>query len=303
VTNPHGSTRIPADIDVADKILGPFNARQTAILVVTGVVVWVAFMATRDLVPLLVFAVLAAPVAASGFALAVVRRDGMPLDQFVLAALRQRRAPRRLVPAPAGVAAPPSFLPAAMAAAALPLPAPLALPVTGIRDDGVIDLAADGHAALVACPTVSFALATPAEQEAMVAAFARVLNSLTAPAQIVVRAERVDLTGHIAQIQEAAPGLPHPALEQAAREHAAFLTDLARSADLLWRQVLLAVRDQPPASGGLRDDADVDQVRRKAAELAKALTVAGVPAAALDAEQVRAVLAAALDPNQEGALA
>src|SRR6266702_3309193 len=139
-------------------------------------------------------AAVAIPVAAAAFAVAVVRRDGLTLDRLAYAAIAQRLRPRRLVPG--SVPALPRFVPRALAAAARPLPAPLALPVTGIGDDGVAHLAGDGHAVIIACSTVSFALATAAEQEAMVTAFARVLNSLTHPVQIVASAQRVDLAPH-----------------------------------------------------------------------------------------------------------
>ena len=41
--------------------------------------------------------------------------------------------------------------------------------------------------------------------------------------QILVRAGRADLSAAVAALRDAAPALPHPALEQAALEHAAFL--------------------------------------------------------------------------------
>jgi hypothetical protein len=77
--------------------------------------------------------------------------------------------------------------------------------------------------------------------------FGRWLNSLRSPVQIVIRAQRVDLSGMAARVREAAPALPHPALEAAALDHAGFLGQLAAGQDLLARQVLIAVREP---SGG-----------------------------------------------------
>jgi len=93
------------------------------------------------------------------------------------------------------------------------------------------------------CSTVNFALRTPAEQEGLVAGFGRYLHSLTAPVQILIRAQRLDLTGQIAELRDRAGGLPHPALEQAALEHADYLAQLAEHSDLLRRQVLLVLRE------------------------------------------------------------
>ena len=113
----------------------------------------------------------------------------------------------------------------------------------------MIDLGGDGVAVVAVCSTVNFALRTPAEQESLVAAFGRYLHSLTAPVQILIRAERLDLSAQIAELRQRARALPHPALEAAAREHADYLAPARpEHADLLRRQVLLVLRE-PLAHG------------------------------------------------------
>jgi len=286
---PRDSARIPADIEAPDKILAGLTARQAAIIAAAGAVLWLIFLSVRRVVPPLVFIGAAAPLAALVVAVALGRRDGLSLDLLAVAALRQLRGPRRLVTAPEGIAAPPAWA----GPAGGPLPAPLRLPARSIGADGVADLGADGAAVLVSCSTVSFALATPAEQEAMTGVLARWLNSLTCPAQIVVRAERADLGPVIARLLEAAPGLPHPALEDAALEHAAFLTDVAASRDLLFRQVLVVIRE--PAAGPGRDSAAA-RVLRCGESAARALAAAGITARVLNGQQAAAVIAAACDP-------
>ena len=84
--------------------------------------------------------------------------------------------------------------------------------------------------AVAAASTVNFALRTPAEQHALTAAFGRWLNSLRGPVQILIRAQRVDLSAMAAALREAAPALPHPALEAAALDHAGFLGQPGRRA-------------------------------------------------------------------------
>ena len=127
-------------------------------------------------------------------------------------------------------------------------PVPLRLPAQAVDaatagEVGVVDLGGDGLAVVAVCSTVNFALRTPAEQDSLVAVFGRWLHSLTAGVQILVRAERLDLSGQIAELRERAPGLPHPALEAAAAEHADYLEQLAERAELLRRQVLLVLRE------------------------------------------------------------
>jgi hypothetical protein len=218
---------------------------------------------------------------------ALGQRDGLSLDRLVVAAVRQARAPRRRVPAPEGIPDPPAILAHITAG---PRPAPMAVPVGGIGPDGVVDLGRDGAALVCQATTVNFALRTQAEQEALVAAFARVLHALTGPIQLVVRAERVDVAGLVAELHQAAGGLPHPALERCARDHARFLGELAHRRDVLRRTWLLVFRD-PIGSG------DSVRLARRAEEAAALLAKANVTLIVLDQPTARVVLDSALDPD------
>ncbi|RKS70695.1 PrgI family protein [Actinomadura pelletieri DSM 43383] len=283
------SVRIPADVETPDKILAGLTARQVAILAATGAVLWLAFTATRGLVPLPVFAAAAFPSGAAAAVLALGRRDGVGLDRLLLAAIRHARSPRRLVLAPEGVAAPPTWAQQKQQ----PLPAPLRLPAAAISADGVIDLDADGAAVVCQASTVSFALRTPQEQAALVGVFGRWLNSLSGPAQIVVRAQDVDLAPLISGLRDHAPTLAHPELEQAAIEHADFLADLARRRDLLRRQVLLVLREPHHGRAG---DGAAQRVLRRADEAVRALAAAGITVRVLPGGHATAVLAACCNP-------
>jgi len=109
-----------------------------------------------------------------------------------------------------------------------------------------------------------------------------------------VRAEPVDLTAAIDALLDAAPGLPHPALEAAARRHARFLADLADRRDLLRREVLVVLR-QALQSNRAGDD-PAGRLHRRASEAAMALAAAGVTLTILDGAAAAACLARALDP-------
>ncbi len=326
--------RVPADVDRPDRVLGPLTARQLAILGVAGLLLCGLYSLTRAIVPLPLFLIVAVPVGIAVTVLALGQRDGLPLDQLVLAAIRQRLAPRHRVAAPDGVRTAPTWLTAQRPAsrtrrrARQPVspglepvsPAPLELPANGVADTGAragfVDLGDDGLAVIAACSTVNFSLQTPGEQEALVASFARYLHSLNAPVQILVRAERLDLAPQIAQLRDRAGGLPHPALEAAALDHADYLAELSAEADLLRRQVLLVLREPlrtapvPAASSLLlrrrRDAAPVDERVRRAAErrlvrrldeATELLSPAGIVVTPLDAAAATGVLAAACNPD------
>ena len=190
--------RVPADVEREDRLAFNLTARQLVILTVTGLVLYAAWTAMATVVPPLIFIACALPVAGTAFFVAVGRRDGTSLDTWLLNALRHRRAPHHLVPSEDPIAAAPAWVSTTRGPGdRLPLPAPLRLPAKGITADGLIDLGPDGTTGLVAASTVAFGLRTPAEQNGLVAGFARWLHSLDGPAQILVRAQRVDLA-HLA---------------------------------------------------------------------------------------------------------
>ncbi|MFI5590088.1 PrgI family protein [Amycolatopsis sp. NPDC051758] len=311
--------RIPADVDRPDRVLGPLTARQLAILGVTGLLLYALYGATRAFLPLPLFLLVATPVALAVTVLALGHRDGVALDRLLLAAVRQRLRPRRQVSAPEGIQPAPAWLTAGRDSADDEVaPTPLELPARGVTSGstaGVVDLGPDGLAVIAACSTVNFSLRTPAEQEALVGSFARYLHSLTAPVQFLVRAERLDLVPQIDELRTHAGGLPHPALEAAALDHADYLIQLSRHADLLRRQVLLVLRE--PARPAVVSSA-LDQLRRKPAaapidpaarqaaeqrltrrlnEATELLAPAGIVVTALDAATATGVLAAACNPD------
>ena len=279
--------RMPADVEREDKILAGLTARQLTIIGVPGVGLWVAYRGLGHLVPPIVFVVVAVPVMGAAVAAALARRDGLSLDRLLLSAFRFVRSPkRRATGAPAAEA-----LPSWVDATAPSLPSPLDLPVKSISDDGVVDLAEHGCAVLVSCSTVSFALRTPAEQAGLVAGFGSYLNSLNSPVQLLVRAESIKLDPLVNALDRAAPTMPHPALERAARNHADFLADLAQTRDLLRRQIILVVRE----TGGDASHA-ASSVRRRAADAVRGLSAAGARAQVLSGGQVAGILASAADP-------
>lgn len=330
---PSRAVRIPADVDRPDRVLGSLTARQVAILAVTGLVLYTAWSAIRAVVPLPVFLILAVPIGASAAIVAVGQRDGITMDRLVLAAIRQRLSPRHQVAAPEGVRPAPEWLttrattPAGdvLAAAGESAPGVLRLPAEGITETGVVDLGAEGLAVVAVASTVNFALRTTEEQDSVVASFGRYLHSLTAPIQVLIRTERLDLSNQITELREAAGGLPHPALEQAALEHAEYLAQLGSTTDLLRRQVLLVLREPvqttAPTEGlggvsplaalaakctttkhsGRVEDATTRAAQarlvRRLGEAIKLLSPAGIVVTPLDAGQATAVLAAACNPD------
>jgi hypothetical protein len=284
-TRDDNRARMPADVDAPDKILYGLTFRQLAILAVAAVAFYAGWRTLHDLVPEQVLLGAGSILGALAAGLVVGRRDGLPLDRWLLHAVRHNRAPKALSTVEATTTHP-DWVQAPKARVALP--APLRLPATAIDDDGQITLS-NGRAAIVAATSVNLALRTADEQAALIDTFGRWLNSLSAPTQIVVSAQPVDLASHARALAARADRQPHPALADACAGHAEFLDNIARRHDPLRRQILVVTR----TAGAERAD---HTARRRADDTARALSALGVNVRALDASGVTAAIAAAADP-------
>ncbi|MVU82338.1 DUF87 domain-containing protein [Nocardia sp. ET3-3] len=328
------TARIPADVDRRDKLIGPFTARQLAILAATALTLYGTWLLTRTVIDPPVFVAAAVPIGALVTGLVLTTRDGLSGDQLLVAAIRHRLRPHRLVAAPHGLAKAPHWLTARAtskpkSAAQQPITSATAqLPqtVNASGEVGIVDLGADGVAAVALAGTVNLALRTQSEQAALVAQLGGWLHTLRQPVQILIRATRLDLTGRIAALRDSALEMS-PELAEVTRDHAAFLSELATGEDLLHRQVLLVWREQLSGAGaaapGLagpsartiagsllpsrrRAAREVSAAARRAAEtrllrrLGEAtdmLAPLGISVTALDDAQATAILVSATNPG------
>ncbi|WP_199550370.1 PrgI family protein [Streptomyces sp. N35] len=290
------AVRVPSDISREDRLLGPLTARQTAILSVCAALLYGGYWAARPFMAPLAYLVMIIPVAGAVTALAVGRREGIGLDRFLFAALAHARTPKRRVYAPEGVPPLPELIGQGLVHAAGPSPTAMRIPGEAIAEPGVMDLRGDGHAALATCSMVNFDLRSGAEQQGLIAAFGRWLNSLTGPTQLLVRCHRIELAPLAERLQHDAPALPHPALEEAARAHAAFLSELAAGGDLLGRQAVLIAREERSLSRG-RPLTGGGRAVQRVHEAVRALAPAEVTVSPLDAAGGAALVSDACNPD------
>ncbi|WP_063713178.1 PrgI family protein [Nocardia jiangxiensis] len=326
------SYRIPSDVERPDRILGPLTARQLALLSATGLVLLLIWATTRTLIPITVFAALAAPIAAVATAIVLTTRDGLSGDQLLAAGLHHHRRARHLIATHAGDDAPGGAVPRWVTDRARGPRPPTAHPITpgtaglpstvtagtGVSGGvGVVDLGEEGIAVIAAATTINLALRTPAEQAGLVGALAGYLQSLSGNGvQILLRSVRLDVTGHITDLHTAAQTMPS-SLAEYARDHSRYLAELAEDDTTGQRQVLLVWREPlDPATrlagslvGGLtargRCERRISAQGRHAAEsrlLARLsdatdlLAPLGVGVRALDDSQARAILTSCTNP-------
>ncbi|QBS41338.1 PrgI family protein [Nocardia sp. CS682] len=253
--------RIPADVERRDRIVGPFTARQLLILAATALVGYLGWIFTRTAIAPAVFLAAAVPIGITVAVTVLTTRDGLSADQLLVAAIRQRLAPRTQVLAPEGNIDPaPQWLtkhatgesvaPQPLSASSLHLPE--AVTAAGSEQMGVVDLRDDGLAVIAAAGTVNLGLRTAAEQEGLVDGLGRYLHALSGHGiQILIRTARLDLHARVAELHATTEEMS-PELAAAAADHAEHLQSLGTETDLLCRQVLLVFReplDTIPAGG------------------------------------------------------
>jgi len=277
---------IPADLDRPDRILLGLSARQLLILATGGLAAWILEALLEPLVGLPAAITLAAPLGLVAVALALGWREGLPLDRLAVAGLAWRRHPRRLVVAPDGIPPTPAW-----AGPPGPPVAPLDGPVHALDPAGVVDLGGQGWALVCQATPVNLSLRTPAEQQALLASFARLLHALTGRMQVLVRTDRADLTPLATRLREQASALPDPGLEQAALAHARWLDALPGDREVRRRQ-LLVVFHQPPDTTN-----PAGALLRQAEQAAGLLAAAGVTLTPLDGEAAAGVLHATSSPD------
>ncbi|MCK9903612.1 PrgI family protein [Frankia sp. Cpl3] len=270
------------------------TARQLTLLAPPVLLALAVYWTASPYLPLPVVAVLVVPLLGGGAALALGQRGGVTADRYATAALTHHRTPKVQVAAPDGIPAQPGWLPDLPAARRRhPVPArPLA---AGVDTAGVLDLR--GAVAVVAeVQGVNLALAGDSDTGRKVAGYGRMLNALSGRIQITIRGVPVRLDPHLDRLRSLAEQAPHPALAAAARDHTAFLADLAATRQLRSRQILLTAYEPVPAARGGRDTAAAAAARRLEEALGL-LAAAGLRGRILTGPELTSLLASAADPT------
>ena len=278
--------RLPADVELEDKLAFGLTARQLLLLGATALISYALYTLASPALPLALTAALCVPVAAAGSVLALGRKDGLPADTLARHAFRHLATPRRRLLAPEGIPAPLPGGPRRPGAAALDLP------IRTVYRSGLVELSDGGCAVVLRAASGSFALKSDEEQAALVESFGRFLNSISEPIAIYVRSEPIDLTERADRLDQRAATITDPALQEAARAHARFLRELPAGGELRRRELLLLLCTHAREIAAARTT-----LERRAAETSELLRAAGVELTRLDGEQTAALLARALDPD------
>jgi hypothetical protein len=118
------------------------------------------------------------------------------------------------------------------------------LPIADITNDIVVYK--DGGAALIMESTsLNFGLLSEKEQQAVIAAYAAMINSLSFSVQIVVRTQRKDITSYINFLDEQAKKISHPLLSRLMQEYKGFILDSVKKKNVLGKRFFVVLYLSP----------------------------------------------------------
>lgn len=118
------------------------------------------------------------------------------------------------------------------------------LPISDICEDVV--LFKDGGAALVMESTsLNFSLLSEKEQEAVIAAYSALLNSLSFSIQIVVRTLRKDISSYLRHLDEAAKNIATPGLYKLMQSYRKFILESVKKRNVLGKRFYIILPFSP----------------------------------------------------------
>ncbi|HLD51610.1 hypothetical protein A3K34_03985 [candidate division WWE3 bacterium RIFOXYC1_FULL_40_10] len=95
---------------------------------------------------------------------------------------------------------------------------------------------------------VNFDLLSEMEQDAIIAAFSMLLNSITFPIQIVVRSKRLDITKYIDKVQRIENKITDPLLRHQAESYRKFVQEVVQQNDVLDKRFFIVIPTAGPES-------------------------------------------------------
>lgn len=114
------------------------------------------------------------------------------------------------------------------------------LNIEDIQNDLVI--LKDGSCCLVIQVTaINFGLLSEAEQDAIIYAYAGLLNSLTFPIQIIIRSKRKDISSYLNLISEQGEKLKKPALLEQLKKYRAFVEETVKKNEVLDKKFYISL--------------------------------------------------------------
>lgn len=127
------------------------------------------------------------------------------------------------------------------------------LDILEIRDNLVI-LKNGVSCAVLQTTAVNFDLLSEIEQDAIIAAFSMLLNSITFPVQVVLRSKKLDISKYIEKVQRMESKITDPLMKHQAEAYRKFVQEVIKQNDVLDKKFYVVIMsggsiDAEPNSG------------------------------------------------------
>lgn len=125
------------------------------------------------------------------------------------------------------------------------------LDILDIKDDYVV-LKNGVVCAVLQTNAVNFDLLSEIEQDAIIAAFSMLLNSITFPVQIVIRSKKLDISKYIEKVQRVEAKVQDPLLRHQAEAYRKFVQEVIKTNEVLDKKfyVVIPTRSSTPSQSG-----------------------------------------------------
>jgi hypothetical protein len=114
------------------------------------------------------------------------------------------------------------------------------LDIQDIRDDFVV-LKNGTTCAVLQTTAVNFDLLSEIEQDAIIAAFSMLLNSITFPVQVVLRSKKLDISKYIEKVQRVESKINDPLMKHQAEAYRKFVQEFIKQYEVLDKKFYVAI--------------------------------------------------------------
>ncbi len=123
------------------------------------------------------------------------------------------------------------------------------LDIVDIRDDLVV-LKNGSVAGILKTTAVNFDLLSEIEQDAIIAAFSMLINSITFPIQIVIRSKRLDISSYLERVVKVERKIEDPLLKHQAEAYRKYVQETITNNDVLDKKFYVVVSTNKIVGGG-----------------------------------------------------
>lgn len=118
------------------------------------------------------------------------------------------------------------------------------LPIADV-EEGIVLFKDGGAAVVLESTSLNFGLLSDREQEAVVAAYAALINSLSFSTQIVIRTQRKDISQYIEYIEDAATRIQNDKLKNLMEGYKNFVIETTKKRNVLGKRFFLVIPFSP----------------------------------------------------------